>query len=218
MMETYVLNDGMSVSSESSVSNNDDEIPVCNPLFIRKMKLKFYGSTEDIDYVTVYVTAKSADFYGELKTQSQMIDDFSDSSELAFYSFENGVVSYRYDVVTKQGKNFSMNGGIIEGTNIAISLTEAVSQKQNLIIEWDGCSPEDAGLSWVKVFIAEKGKEETPIYEKEFKGSSVPAPVDTNISVDAEVIVSVQKRYSYGHKDAPYNVPVKDGKIIVQCP
>jgi peptidoglycan hydrolase-like protein with peptidoglycan-binding domain len=215
----YVFPNGTTVSSVSSISNDDVEIPVCNPLFNRKMRIYFSG-TEDVDYVNVYVTVKSADFDGELEKHFR-INDFSMPSETEFYSFENGVVSYRYDVVTKQGVMFSMEGGVIErayGENsISIDLTEAISQKKNLIIEWDGCSPEDAGLSWVKVFIAEKGKEETPIYEKEFNGSSVPAPVDTNISVDAEVIVSVQKRHSWGYLDKPYNVSVDNGKIIVQC-
>ena len=109
-----------------------------------------------------------------------------------------------------------MEVGVADDYPIEVKLAKVKPRKQqNMSIEWDGASPEDADLKRVEVYIKEEGKDEI---KYEFKGSNVPDPIQLKINVDADVTVRIEKRFFDGHKDIQNNVPVQDGKIIVHCP
>lgn len=215
MTRTIDLNNGTKIANESSVFGS--EIPVYNPLLNRELTLVFSGISDEIDSVIMDATVNSAGFTGGLKYHFVFKDFSSVTTEASINILdENDTVSYKLNAISSNGDIIPLEGGIAGDEPIQVKLAGAVSDKpKNLCIEWDGKSPDDADIKRVEVYIKEEDKEEI---KYEFKGSSVPAPVQLKISVDADVTVRIEKRFFDGHKDVQKNVPVQDGKIVVQCP
>ena len=215
MTRTIDLNNGTKISSESSVFGS--EIPVYNPLLNRELTLVFSGVTDEINSVMMDVAVKSALFTGELKYRFVFNDLTAVVTDVAINILdENDEVSYKLNAITSSGDVIPLEGGVAGDEPIAIKLAGAISDKPtNLSIEWDGKSPEDADIKRVEVYIKEEDKDEI---KYEFKGSSVPEPIQLKISIDADVTVRIEKRFFDGHKDIQNNVPVQEGKIIVHCP
>lgn len=129
---------------------------------------------------------------------------------------EGDEISYKLNAISSNGDIIPLEGGIAGEEPISVKLAGALSDKpKNLCIEWDGKSPEDADIKRVEIYIKEADKEEI---KYEFKGSSVPAPIQLKISVDADVTVRIEKRFFDGHKEIQNPYPVQEGKIIVLCP
>jgi len=186
-------------------------------LLNRELTLVFSGVTDEINSVMMDVAVKSALFTGELKYRFVFNDLTAVVTDVAINILdENDEVSYKLNAITSSGDVIPLEGGVAGDEPIAIKLAGAISDKPtNLSIEWDGKSPEDADIKRVEVYIKEEDKDEI---KYEFKGSSVPEPIQLKISIDADVTVRIEKRFFDGHKDIQNNVPVQEGKIIVHCP
>lgn len=215
MTRTIDLNNGTKIANESSVFGS--EIPVYNPLLNRDLTLVFSGVSDEINCVIMDATVKSEHFTGELKYHFVFDDLSAVISEVSLNVLdESDEISYKLNAISRNGDIIPLEGGIASEEPIPVKLAGAVSDKpKNLCIEWDGKSPEDADIKRVEIYIKEADKEEI---KYEFKGSSVPAPIQLKISVDADVTVRIEKRFFDGHKEIQNPYPVQEGKIIVLCP
>lgn len=191
------------------------EVPIYTPLLNKNLTLVFSGVSDNVYCVLMDVTVSSAAYEGQLKKHFEF-KDFSSLVVQASVNIleENDLVSYELSAVrASDGELFPLMSGTADGKPISVKLADA--GRKNLFLEWEGCSPEEAGYKRIEIHVTEEGKE-TVSYK--FSGASVPGPIDLDIPSDAKVSVKIIRRWPDNDTEPVEKPSVKDGKIIVRCP